>query len=119
MLEAKDVASGASQSTTTCLQSLRHVAHRKLTAPLVLLCSLLRSSAGRNGGHLAPATSNAYPGLVRPLAEGGAGLTPSEALHVIRSERDNFDLVLDICEKEGIANDVDLWSGEIIEGQSS
>ncbi|KAL7411653.1 FAD dependent oxidoreductase [Mrakia frigida] len=69
-------------------------------------------ATGRNGGHLAPATSNAYPSLITPLSEGGAGVSSVEALKIIKSERENYELAKEICEKEGLVDEVDLYCGQ-------
>lgn len=71
------------------------------------------TSAGRNGGHVGPRGWD-FSQLVRPLKEGGAGLTPQDAVDVTFFELDNLDLVEDIVKKEGI--DADFWRGERIEG---
>ncbi|KAI9634339.1 FAD dependent oxidoreductase [Dioszegia hungarica] len=67
VLEAKDVASGAT---------------------------------GRNGGHVRPASFHSYPGLIRPLKDGGAGHTPEEAVRILEDEEENMRLVAQIVERE-------------------
>lgn len=73
--------------------------------------------AGRNAGHLAPYTYAAYDSLVLPLEKGGAGVTSEEAVKIIRMERENYELVGEIVEKEGL--NVDLWLGDGLDGKYS
>jgi hypothetical protein len=99
LLEAKDLASGASKS---------------------LSCSTLRLmmmiyKAGRNGGHCGPASFSAFPGLIKPLSKGGAGIDTESALHVLENEYDTLNLVEEIVNKEGL--DVDFWRGQKLEGE--
>jgi hypothetical protein len=63
---------------------------------------------------LGPATSESYHNLLRPLPH-GAGLSSREATHVIQAERDNLELICEIIEKEKM--DVDLWRGDLVEGE--
>lgn len=77
---------------------------------------VLLVAAGRNGGHLAPATSNAFPSLITPLSKGGAGVSVAEALKILQSERDNYELAREICEKEGLIDEVNLFCGQGIGG---
>jgi hypothetical protein len=74
-------------------------------------------SAGRNGGHIAPASWTSFPTLVSPLEEGGAGLTEEDALHILANEADTLQLAGEIIEVENL--DVDLWKGFKLEGGCS
>lgn len=71
-------------------------------------------AAGRNGGHIAPLSFAAFPGLTAPLPQGGAGLTEEEALEVIEMEKGNLEYVTELVEQEKW--EVDLWRGEKLEG---
>lgn len=52
--------------------------------------------------------------MTTPLEQGGAGLTPEEALDIFYFEHDNLDLVEEIVKKEGL--DVDFWRGDRYDG---
>ena len=67
-------------------------------------------------GHFAPATAALFSTLTKPLAEGGAGVSNDEAVRIILSERENYELAQEIVRKEGL--DVDLVTAELAEGPS-
>lgn len=67
-------------------------------------------------GHFAPATAALFTSLTKPLAEGGAGVSKEEAIKIILSERENYELAQEIVRKEGM--DVDLVTAELAEGAS-
>ncbi|KAK4686734.1 hypothetical protein P7C73_g3382, partial [Tremellales sp. Uapishka_1] len=75
---------------------------------LVEAKDIASGASGRNGGHIGPATFNAYHNLLKPLPS-GAGLSSREAVHVIQAERDNLELITDIIRKEGLVDKVDFW----------
>jgi hypothetical protein len=71
--------------------------------------------AGRNGGHCAPASFSSFPSLIKPLEQGGAGISPESALHVLENEHDTLNLMDDVFRFEKL--DVDFWRGEKLEGE--
>lgn len=73
--------------------------------------------AGRNGGHVRPASFAAYPGLILPLKDGGAGHTPEEAIAILEDEEENYRLVRDIVEREGL-NKLPYGGVEFVQGES-
>lgn len=54
---------------------------------------------------------------MQPVEEGGAGLSPEDAVDVIFNEQDTLELAKEVVAKEGL--DVDLWTGSKLEGESS
>jgi hypothetical protein len=64
-------------------------------------------------GHFAPATYMSYPRLVKPLSQGGAGLSESEAVNILLHEWDNFARNKAVIKKHGLEQKVDLWEGNI------
>ena len=75
--------------------SLFHLPSERSSSSLIR-CSL----AGRNGGHVRPASFVAYPSLISPLSEGGLGLTPHQAVEIMEDEEINMRLAAEIVEKE-------------------
>ncbi|KAK4688131.1 hypothetical protein P7C73_g1980, partial [Tremellales sp. Uapishka_1] len=75
------------------------------------LCS---GATGRNGGHIAPYTFTAFAKFVSPLAAGGLGLTPDQALEVLANETDTLAYAKDLISAEKL--DVDFWKGFKYEG---
>jgi len=76
---------------------------------------LTHSQAGRNGGHVAPHAWQVFGTLVKPLAEGGSGLTPEEALDLVMFEQANLDVVHGLLKAEGLDSSVDFWRGHRLE----
>jgi hypothetical protein len=74
-------------------------------------------SAGRNGGHVRPASFMSYPGLILALNKGGAGHTPEEAVAILEDEEENMRLVQDIVEREKL-NDGAYGGVEWVRGES-
>ncbi|GFZ52218.1 hypothetical protein JCM24511_09991 [Saitozyma sp. JCM 24511] len=70
------------------------------------------SATGRNGGHFAPATFLSYPRLIRPLSEGGAGLSKGQAVDILCQEWDNYVRNRAVIKKHGLESKVDLWEGK-------
>lgn len=103
MLEAKDIASGASESPASN-------APKTYASPYTSMVL-----AGRNGGHVAP-TNSEYLNLLSPISSGGAGVDPAEAVTIIDSEVENFHLMQEICSREGLADRVDFNVVEAMEG---
>lgn len=88
-----------------------------LTLPITPVSSIdLLPVFARNAGHFAPATAALFSTLTKPLAEGGAGVSEVEAIRIILSERENYELAQEIIRKEGL--DVDLVCAELAEGLS-
>jgi len=63
-----------------------------------------------------PATYKSFHGLQAPLPT-GAGVSRDEAARIIQAERENLDIISDIIEKEGIADEVDFWRGHLCESE--
>jgi hypothetical protein len=55
-----------------------------------------------------------FPRLVKPLAQGGAGLSSSEAVNILLHEWDNFERNKAVIKKHGLEEKVDLWEGNIL-----
>lgn len=69
-----------------------------------------------------PASFHSYPGLIRPLKDGGAGHTPEEAVRILEDEEENMRLVAQIVEREklnqGAFGGVEWKMRESLVGQS-
>jgi hypothetical protein len=63
-------------------------------------------------GHFAPATFLSYPRLIRPLSEGGAGLSKGQAVDILCQEWDNYVRNRAVIKKHGLESKVDLWEGK-------
>lgn len=74
-------------------------------------------SAGRNGGHIAPASFAVLPALTTALADGGAGLDDDSALHVLDNEVDTLAYAAELVAFEDL--DVDFWRGKKLDGGSA
>jgi hypothetical protein len=74
---------------------------------------VLTSTAGRNGGHVAPYGWQVFSMLMTELEEGGGSMTADEVLELIFFELDTLELVDDIVQTEGI--DADFWRGSRLE----
>jgi hypothetical protein len=128
VLEAKDVASGASESVRPpCALSPSYLSYLPYLPYLLTLVShdssphwvLMHPPAGRNGGHVRPASFLSYPGLIKPLDQGGAGQTPLEAVTILEDEEENMRLVREIVEREGLNSSPYAYGGVEFEMKES
>lgn len=67
-----------------------------------------------HSGHFAPATFLSFKRLVKPVKDGGVGLTASEAVHILCQEWDNFNLNKAVIKKHDLAAKVDFWDGKVM-----
>lgn len=128
LVEAKDIASGASAflvplslagSLLTLLYSCRLQrveTEVRFFSSSPISASPLTPAPRPSSGHFAPATAALFTSLTKPLTEGGAGVSKEEAIKIILSERENYELAQEIVKKEGM--DVDLVTAELAEGAS-
>ncbi|KAK8845644.1 hypothetical protein IAR55_006360 [Kwoniella newhampshirensis] len=70
-------------------------------------------ASGRNGGHVAPAHYLRFKSYQRPMPA-GTGASEEEVVKIIQAERTNLEIVEDIVRKEGIAEEIEWWRGELM-----